>query len=225
MRLGMKAIGLLFAGTLLPLTASPINFYLGGVNCGSAGICTPDPRATTITFDLLGSSTPQPYIDGDATYTWTAPGTPFVDGSSGGQYASPPNDTTPYLAVGSPDRPETVTISFSQPLSYFGFYLGSPDAYNVISFYGGPGLTLLQSFTGAQLINPGNGDQLLGDFVNFDATGTLIGEIVMTSTSPAFETDNHAYDEAPEPATGCMLALGLALALAAAAARRRFQRA
>jgi hypothetical protein len=194
---------------------------LGGVNCGIAGICTPDPNATTITFDSVGSPTTS-YVYGDATYTWSTPGTPFVNGTNGA-HASPPHDTTPYLSVGSPfPLPATVTIIFSQPLYYFGFYLGSPDDYNEISFYGGPSLTLLQSFTGKQLINPGNGDQSLGDFVNFNTSGALISEIVMSSSSPAFETDNHAYDEAPEPATGCMLGLGLALA---AAARRRFQRA
>jgi hypothetical protein len=217
----MKALGLLWAGTLLPLAATTINFSLGGVNCGTARICTPDPNATTINFDSLGSSTPQPYIYGDATYTWIAPGTPFVNGSVPSQYASPPRDTTPYLSVGSPGRPGTVTIDFSQPILYFGFYLGSPDAYNEISFYG-PDLTLIQSFSGAQLINPGNGNQSLGDFVNFFISGGRVGEIVMSSVTPAFETDNHAYDLAPEPGTWCLLGLGLALV---AAARRRFHRA
>ena len=221
MRLGVKTLGLLWAGTLLPLTATTINFTLGGVSCTDGGyLCTPDLNATTITFDSVGSPTTS-YVDGDATYTWSTPGTPFVNGSVDGHYASPPHDTTPYLSVGSPSLPGTVTIVFSQPLYYFGLYLGSPDTYNEISFYG-PDLTLIESFTGNQLINPGNGNQLLGNFVNFFISGGGVGEIVMSSATPAFETDNHAYDVAPEPGTWCLLGLGLALV---AAARRRFHRA
>lgn len=211
----MKALGLLWMGTLLPLTATTISATLGGSSCGLAGTCSSDPRATTITFDELGSGTTSPYIFGLAAYTWSGANGPFVQGSSEGNWAAPAGDSTPYLTVGSPDRPDTVTIDFGAPIYYFGFYMGSPDRYNQISFYGGPGLALIQSFAGNQLINPGDGNWLTGDFVNFRINGGSVSRIVMSSSTPAFETDSHSYDELPEPGTWAMFGMGLGLVFAA----------
>ena len=152
--LGMKALGLLWVGTLVPLTATTISVTLGGSSCDPAGTCTSNPGATTITFDPLLSWTTSPYVTGDVTYTWSGLNTPFVQDSVDGNYASPPGDTTPYLTIGSPYRPASVTIDFSKPIYYFGFYMGSPDDYNEISFYGGPDRSLIQTISGDQLIQP-----------------------------------------------------------------------
>lgn len=196
----------LLAVIALPLSASTITVSL------AAGLFTSRAGATTIDFNLLNSSTPSPYTSGLATYTgWSTGNDPFVQGTSVGNWAAPPADTTTYLAVGSPNLTNTVTINFATPITYFGFYMGSPDNYNQVSFYG-PGDISLQSFSGDQLIAPGNGDQSLGAFVNFDVSGGAISKIVLSSTQAAFETDNHAYGSAvPEP--GTLFILGASLVL------------
>ena len=219
-------VAVAFAGSFVTaLPGATITFSRGGVTCPAAnsGLCTAVAGATTITFDELSSATDAPYQAGIATFTWTG-ASPFVQGSAEGLYAAPTLnallDTTTYLTVGSGgSMPNTVTISFSKPISYFGFYLGSPDTYNQISFFDEG--VLIKSFTGDQLINPGNGSQTLADYVNFYSHGAVITRIVMTSLTPAFENDSHSYQEAPEPATGALAAGFAAFLLCWAAWRRR----
>jgi hypothetical protein len=112
-----------------------------------------------------------------------------------------------------------VTINLSAPIAYFGFYYGSPDAYNRIEFYSGA--TLVQAFHGQDLINPADGAWTRGEFVNFAISGGTVSRIVMSSTSAAFETDNHALTAAsPEPLSIILTASGLLLA----GCLRRFRR-
>jgi hypothetical protein len=209
-------LALVMAAFVPELSATTVGFYFGGQSC-LAQVCTARPTATTITFDDLLANTPSAYTEGLATYSWQATNSPFVQGNVGGEWAAPYEDSTTFLTIGSIDRPGTVTISFSKPLQYFGLYMGSPDVYNHISFYDTAGL--IGSFTGKELINPGNGDQTIADYLNFFAYGGTITQIVMSSTSAAFETDSHSYEAVPEP--GTLGALGLGLAIAALMARRR----
>ena len=199
------------------LSATTVWFTFGGQSCVPAGVCTSRLAATTVTFDDLSAATPSPYTEGLVTYSWAAANSPFVQGNVSGQWAAPVDDSTTFLTIGSDDRPGTVTISFSQPIHYFGLYMGSPDSYNSISFYDDAGL--IQSFAGNELINPGNGDQSISDYLNFYTVGGTISQIVMSSGRAAFETDSHAYYTAPEP--GTLGTLGLGLAAAALWARRR----
>ncbi len=171
----------------------------------------------TISFDDLLATTLSPYVDGLATYSWEAANSPFVQGNVSGQWAAPVADSTTFLTIGSLDRPGTVTISFSEPIRYFGLYMASPDSYNSISFFDNAGL--IRTFAGNALINPGNGDQTIADYLNFYTVGGSITEIVMSSSSAAFETDSHSYETVPEP--GTLGTLGLGLAVAALMARRR----
>ncbi len=211
------ALALVMAAFVPALSATTVGFTFGGQNCPPAGVCTARPTATTITFDDLLATTPSAYTDGLATYSWQAASSPFVQGNVTGQWATPYLDSTTFLTIGSGDRPGTVTISFSEPIRYFGLYMGSPDVYNNISFFDSTGL--IGSFTGKDLINPGNGDQTIADYLNFSTYGGTITQIVMSSTKAAFETDSHSYDTVPEPCT--FGALGLGLAVAALVARRR----
>jgi hypothetical protein len=199
-------------GALLPLRATSISFTdVGGAACGTAGLCSSQPGATTVTFDGLTAGTSSGYNSGIATYTWNGSQSPFVLGSLTNNWASPPNDTTTYLTLGSPNLPSSVTIGFSSPITYFGFYMGSPDDYNHVAFYQHG--NLVQSYAGDQLIAPGDHSWSTGRFVSFCVQQGSVDQVVMSSTGVAFETDNHAYVTAtPEPGTLSMLGMGLALA-------------
>lgn len=213
---GRAVFAFALAASVPTLPATTVWFTFGGQSCVPAGVCTSLPGATTVTFDGLPADTLSPYTEGLVTYTWRAQDSPFVQGNVSNEWAAPVNDSTTFLTVGSDDRPGTVTISFSKPVYYFGMYMGSPDSYNSISFY--DNADLIASFTGDQLINPGNGDQTISDYLNFYTAGGTISQIVMSSTSRAFETDSHSYDAAPEP--GTWGALGLGLGILALRARR-----
>ena len=192
--------------SMVPASATSITFSTGGVTCAPAGVCSSVAGAQTITFDGLGSGTTSPYTNGIATYSFSD-GAPFVKGSVAGEYAAPPSDKTTYLSVGSPNKSNPVTITFSVPIIYFGLYLGSSDTYNTVEFYQGG--ALVGSFTGAELIPPGNGNQAVGDYLNFNVANGAADKIVMSSFAPALETDNHSFVAAPEPASIALVGLSL----------------
>lgn len=148
----------------------------------------------------------------------------YVEGSVSGEYASPPQNFSGYLTV-SPVAGGSVVISLSVPVDYFGFYAGSLDGYNSITFNLSSGT---QTYTGTYLnqlafnTNP-TGNQQRGQYFNvFADPGETCTQITLSSTSNAFETDNHAFRAAsvPAPAGAALLGLGL-LGLAATARRRR----
>jgi hypothetical protein len=193
----------------------------------AAGLCTGRADAYQINFDLATASSS--YADGMAIFTF-APGTlsPFLEGSAGGEYAAPPNDETRYLSIGSPSRAGSVIVDFLMPITYYGLYLSSPDVYNSFTFFEtGNNVTPIASFTGANLIPPADGNQLLAKYIDFSITGGTVSRIVLSSSQPALESDNHAYVlalahdplEAPEPAT--MILMGSALVGIALFNRRR----
>lgn len=209
------------------LSAAPIAQSIGGTNvaCGaSAGLCSSLPGATTVTFDGLSSGVTS-HQSGIATYSWgAASSSPFVSGPNvSGQYAAPPNDSTGYMAVGSgADRPGTVDIAFSQPVQYFGFYMGSPDSYNHVTFTQESGA--VTTFSGASLFLPSlvqaDGNQQVGFYLNFTSSDAFT-DIRFLSTSAAFETDNHAFGGAvPEPSTYALISAGF-VALGVLRSRQR----
>jgi len=126
--------------------------------------------------------------------------------------ARPPGSEGNFWSIGTNSYqagPGIVTLA--TPASYFGFLWGSPDAYNTVSFYDGS--NLLGSFDGSAIKVPPNGDQTYAKFFNvFAGQGEQITRVVFTSTTNAFETDNHAIVSAvPEPETYAMLLAGLGL--------------
>ena len=208
------------------LGAATITTDFGGTACLPQGICSAQPGAITVDFNdgLLATG---PYTAGIATYVWGSQlSSPIVQGSHDGAYAAPGQglDQSPYLSVGSPGGPSTVTINLSSPINYFGFYFGSPDAYNSIRFYSGG--ALVRTFFGdssdlkPQSAALGNWDT--ANYVNFRVSGGTVDKIVLESTSAAFETDNHAFATAtPEPSTVLTLGIGGILIVAG---RMRIQR-
>jgi PEP-CTERM motif len=217
----------LAAPVISALSAAPIVQSIGGTTAGcgvSAGLCSSLAGATTVSFDGLSSGITS-YQSGIATYNWgAASSSPFVSGPNvDSQYAAPPDDSTGYLAVGSgAGRPATLDISFSQPVRYFGFYMGSPDAYNHVTFTQESGA--LTTYSGASLFLPSliqaDGNQQMGFYLNFTSTDAFTN-IRFLSTTPAFETDNHAFGNAvPEPSTYALLGAGF-VALGALRSRQR----
>ncbi len=152
-----------------------------------------------------------------------------VAGSSGGNWAAPPGDTSSYYTVGpgsGQSSPGTLTLgSLNQ---YFGFFGGSPDSYNSIELYNGT--TMVGSFAGSDLYEVAfgtttspTGDQTQGAYWNIwtDNASEYFDKVVFISTSNAFETDNHAYLAAvPIPAAAWMFVSGV-VGLVGFSTRRR----
>ncbi len=178
--------------------ASAITLSIGGQTAGADGYKTKTNGATTIDFNNLNNG--KAPTSGFISYTLTG-SSQVVYGNSSGHYATPMGDSTRYLAV---QPGGDATLKFSKAADYFGLYWGSVDGYNSLDFYKGE--KLLKSFSGHDVSKTAQGswtgasDNVYVDF--FANKGESFDRVVMRSSSPAFETDNHAYRLAksvPEP--------------------------
>ena len=178
-------------------------FTTGGTALANEGLVTSVAGATTINFN-----------DGLLPSNYT--GAVFT--SNHPSYAAqPPNDMTAFYSVGVSDGQITPGVAtFNGGLSYFGFYMGSPDTYNSVVFTMGDNSTVILS--GSDIAAMGgvspNGDQSVGLYVNaWAGEGAKFTSIAFHSTGQdAFESDNHAFIAAvPEPETYAMLLAGLGL--------------
>jgi hypothetical protein len=193
---GVFLIALGSASLVCPLPVFAFTITQGGTTVPNEGLYTSVAGATTVNFNSGLPSSP--------IYT-SAAGTPaVVTGNLAGQYSSPPGDTTPFLTI-SPSGGSVpagnggtgpVTINFSSLNDYFGLYWGTIDTYNSIAFYRGA------TQIGSTISGGSNGLAANSSaYVNFTFTGPseYFDKVVLTSTSPAFETDNHAYRAVPVP--------------------------
>ncbi|MEA5448626.1 PTPA-CTERM sorting domain-containing protein [Leptolyngbya sp. CCNP1308] len=196
-------------------SAEAISLYTSG------GTSTSVTGTTTIDFSgaPLG---PSSYTENGVTYSGSGS---FVQGGVSGQFAAPPtqlpdydNANNTYLTLGGTAEPGPVTITLPGLSNYFGLYWASVDAYNFIEFFK-EGVSV-GIFDGNDVIGGANGDQQVGGarYVNFTSSSALnyFDSIKLTSTSAAFESDNHAFREVPTPA----LLPGL-IGLGVAALRRK----
>jgi len=128
--------------------------------------------------------------------------------------APPPGATGLYAAVlggGSMtlDTPGILALSF---------FMGSPDAYNSLTFNFADGTS--ESLTGNQLaLGAFNGNQAIGRRMTY-SFDKKVNSVVFASAQNSFEFDNIATVSAvPEPATWAMMITGFGLA--GSAIRRR----
>lgn len=177
----------------------------------------PDPGLVTNTFD--GMVLPTGFANYDSLAALIA-----APGNSG-YAAAPPGDTTDFFSVGTTHgQVSSSSVTFGgYGVSYFGFFMGSPDVYNTVTIYTAGGE---QTWDGAQMAalagQLGNGNQGVGFYMNFTGDAPIT-KVTFASTQDAFESDNHSYIAAvPEPETYAMLLAGLGLI--GVAARRRQQR-
>jgi hypothetical protein len=176
------------------------------------GMTTQVVGATVYTFD--NGLKPTGYSGAGSVLSTSIPG----------QAAAPAGDPTPYLSVAYPARVGTETFQAAPGASYnyFGLYWGSMDDYNSLQFFSGD--TLIASLTGLDVILNASllGNQIHAGsnrYVNF-VFDTSFDRVVFGTTQYAFESDNHAYANVPEPSTVGIMGFGL-LALAYAQRRRK----
>jgi hypothetical protein len=142
---------------------------------------------------------------------------------------------TNYLTVGQyGGGAQEVTLSLTNPASYFGFYFAAIDASNSVSIY--DGLTLVTTITGSSLAPLINGDPAYygnpnlpgvntGEayaYVNVDGlNGQTFDRIVFSNfSSSGLESDNHSVNAVPEPSSIAMAAIGGAALLGLGMRRR-----
>jgi hypothetical protein len=157
--------------------------YLTGQNAGQT--------IQTISFS---NATNGGFTSGIATYTGN------VGVNQGSQPVGEAAGTT-YIGVGQystnpgfqPQYQQFVTvITFSNPLTYFGLYWGSPSSLDTLLIYNGS--SQLLSYSGSNLST--------ASYVSFNAAaGTTFNAVALVSAQCCFENNNESYVTAAVPAT------------------------
>jgi hypothetical protein len=187
------------------IPAAAASITIGGSSINDQGQFSTVAGATTIDFNGLANGT-QDLVTGIASYD----NVNIFSCACSGTGDLLDDTTKGARALGG----SSYAIDFSSPISYFGFYWGSPDADNLLMFFNGN--TLLSTFSGADL------NSMFG--VGFGTSNAAYFNIAAgPNDSPAtrvvfqggqfpFETDNHAFQVAPssvpEPTTLVLLATG-----------------
>jgi hypothetical protein len=188
---------------MLGLILSVVPAFADGVTVTGTSGCTSSVVGLTSTIDFGSGSPNATDPAGYATYA-----TPYFNQGSN------PDCGGNWLGLSGG---QTTTITFSEPIDYFGTAWGTPDGYNSLTIY--DGLTALGSYTGGNVSNY---------YMNFLANpGYVFTSVVMSSGGCCFEMDNQSYQLAsvPEPSTtgliGVDLSMPLLLAAYVALRRRR----
>ena len=148
-----------------------------------------------------------------AGFTFTHNNGSFVrsgaDGLDSGVSAPPPGDLSNYETVIGGGL---ATLTTTNLLTSFSFYLGSPDTYNTVKFYGLDGYQV--TLSGQDILGPAgveNGDQSFGRRVSYDFGANRVNKIEFISSGNSFEFDNLAgtiQAGVPEPATWGLMIMG-----------------
>jgi hypothetical protein len=196
----MKAVLAATVAMLAMATASHAATYVSSVNGPD------DNTGRTVLYDF-NSGDP-----GNITGNYT-----ITTGTAAQKFAAPLGDTTPYLVVPGNGSSGTAVLDLGKGYTGLSFYWGSIDSYNTVEFFSGVGGTgtSLGSFAGNNIpVAPANGDQgsaLNNRRVFFNFGGDTAQSIRFTSSQIAFELDDIATTNVPEPSTWATLIAGLTL--------------
>lgn len=203
----------------------------GGIACSQAlaGVCSAVSGVHTVTFDGSASQTP--------LGTLFLPGVLYSGnfsvqaGDLANKFRSPGGDSTKFIST--PGASSTTALGnvtaidlneLITPDNYFGFYLGSIDSYNAITF---SGLNWTETFNGCDLAllagTTCDGSPNANAYFNFFFKQPFT-TITLTSTNFAMESDNHSfgYVAAPVPEPSSLALLGTGLLSFGAFVRKRF---
>jgi hypothetical protein len=204
-------------GLFVATSSSAMTVTPGGITVAGQGMFSSVAGAITTNFnDSLNN--PSGYTGGKVINGTANPGPHPGEGVT---WAAPPNDGSNYFSVG-PATTTEATINFGFTANYFGYYAGSPDAFNSLAFY--MDNNLIQSFTGIELAAfaslSSNGNRSQSGFWNYfaDNSSQYFNKVVFKSTSNSFESDNHAVAAVPVPAAAWLFGSAL---LGASALRRK----
>jgi len=120
---------------------------------------------------------------------------------SGGlsDFSTAPNASANWIvAFGTVD----VTVTLTNPVNYFGFDWGTPDAVNTVQVFDGANPIPIATITGAALT--GFHDSNGGFFDIFAGSGEAFTSVVFSSTNESFELDNFAARPATTPLPGAL---------------------
>lgn len=162
-------------------------------------------------------------VQGSVASQYAAPYVSGLNGAGFGNAADGPDATT-YITSGySGDGSAAATLLFSSPQQYFGLLWGSLDAYNTLAFYNGA--DLVGSLTGSDILASGSGGLgVEGTFYVNVNSDLAFDRVLATSSAPALEFDNLAFNETPvsvpEPASLLLVGAGLAAVVSRRLRRR-----
>ena len=178
--------------------------------------------AAALTLTLMPNDQPLPAgqvmiedFDGPiaAGFTFTQNHGAYVrsgaDGVASGVSAPPPGDLTNYETV---EGGGMATLTTTGLLTSFSFYLGSPDTFNTVKFYGLDGYEA--TLSGQNILGPAgvdNGDQGFGRRVSYDFGANRVNKIEFISAGNSFEFDSLAgtlQAGVPEPTTWGLMIMG-----------------
>ncbi len=208
-----RAIVVLVVCAVLPVVASAdISYTFGGAEASDGSKLTTSVADAVV--DTFSGTRPGWTYNGDGNIT--------ID-SVTSSHAAPWGDTTEYFCLpeadGSPTIPATVAVlDFGSAQNYLGFYWGSIDAYNTVTFYSGGEALTGGSFTGSMMTSPfvPDGDWVGSDtnkYVNFFfSNGATFDKVEFYTSGIAFEFDNLAVAVVPVPGAVLLGFLGLGAA-------------